>query len=59
MDNVDRCECGRARQARCPACGAFVEVIKSRLKAHESATCTGSHMQYGSCSGSGKPAGER
>jgi hypothetical protein len=51
------CVCGRERRSYCPRCGKFVRVAADgRFVAHELAECAGSHMEYKSCSMSGKPA---
>jgi len=46
--------CHGELRAPCSVCGRSVRIAKGVAVPHERAFCTGSHMKYESCPGSGK-----
>lgn len=46
--------CSQPLRLPCPACGRLVHLIDGEYDAHDASECTGSHMVYGSCTGSKK-----
>jgi hypothetical protein len=42
------------RRVRCVSCRRIVTVEKGKTVAHDASRCSGSHMTYGPCEGSGR-----
>lgn len=56
MSDQDVCSCcGEPLRSVCPTCLRLVLVQNGKLASHQTSTCQGSHMTYGSCAGSNQP----